>query len=58
MSDCAALAILLGASSIVLWGGVAVLARSKADAVSTCFLAGFATLSTLMAFGPVMTPGA
>jgi len=58
MSDSAALAILLAACSVVLWIGTIRLARTKADVLSTCFVAGFAVLSTLMTAGPIMAPGA
>ena len=57
MSDCTAIALLLGACSLALWAGAFRLVRTRSDTLTTCFVAAFAVFSTLMAAGPMMAPG-
>lgn len=54
LSDVTIMALMLGTCSIMLWGGVVHLARTRGDVVSLVALTGFAVLSTLMAYGPLV----
>ena len=54
LSDVTIMALMLGTCSIMLWGGVVHMVKTKGDVISAVAITGFAVLSTLMAYRPLL----